>query len=161
NYYPPVIERALWDRVQAMRKATSAPLRGRHVNNDLRNIVGGLARCPDCDATMTRVYKGRNGGVAKLVCTTAKAGAGCEYHSVPYDDVERALIDRRKQLTRTMPGANERARELEAQRENIGAQIDDTVERIETLTDQLSRRPSKAVGARLEQLERDLDALKE
>ncbi len=161
NYFPAVIERATWDRVQAMRTATKAPLRGRHANGTVRNILGGLAECPECGASMTRVTKAARGvpHAPKLVCSNARSGVRCSYRSVNYADVERALIERRKELTRTMPGANERARELEQEIDRLTFNIDGGEDQLETLTDQLSRRPSRAVSNKIEAIERERDAM--
>ena len=54
------------------QKVTKA--RGRHAVTPLRSILSGLARCPECDAVMTRVNKGEGPkGTVSLVCTRAKA----------------------------------------------------------------------------------------
>jgi hypothetical protein len=72
--------------------ASRSPLRGRHGNaGNVRNILGGLATCPNCGSIMTLVVKGKR-SQPKLVCTKAKAGAGCPYQSVAYGNVERALV---------------------------------------------------------------------
>ncbi len=44
---------------------------------------------------MRRVNKGvvSRSGNAKLVCSKAKAGAGCQYRSVDYPAVERAIVE--------------------------------------------------------------------
>jgi DNA invertase Pin-like site-specific DNA recombinase len=65
GYYPEVVPRELYERVQALRMDTPSPQRGRHAAGPMQNVLGGLARCPHCHGTMTRVTKGAK----------AKAGA--------------------------------------------------------------------------------------
>jgi len=77
GYYPTVIDKETFERVRSMRIDAKAPLRGRHAAGTVQNIFGGLARCPCCDATMTLVNKGAGNGRRYLICTKAKAGAGC------------------------------------------------------------------------------------
>src|SRR5207249_57341 len=69
----------------------TSPLRGRHT--EVKSLFAGLARCPKCGETMTRVYKGKppKGGVY-LACVDAKEGRGCEYRAVRYEPVEAALL---------------------------------------------------------------------
>src|SRR5205807_1486177 len=90
DYYPRVIEQSIWNRLQSLVRSHS-PVRGRHT--EVKSLVAGLARCPKCSGTMTRVYKGKppKGGTY-LACVSAKMGAGCEYHAVRYEPVEHALL---------------------------------------------------------------------
>ncbi|HZO21696.1 MAG TPA: recombinase family protein, partial [Steroidobacteraceae bacterium] len=92
GYYPRVVDDETFERAQTLLTARAHTVR----QTNVRNLVGGLARCPKCGATMTRVTKGSKpskAGHPKLVCVTAKAGAGCKYHAVVAPDVERALVD--------------------------------------------------------------------
>jgi hypothetical protein len=54
---------------------------------------------------MTLVNKGSGpkGGRPKLVCTKAKAGAGCPYHAVDYGPIERALVSQAARLVGEAP----------------------------------------------------------
>lgn len=94
NYYPVIMDTALFEDVQAMHKGVNSPLRGRHASGQVNNVFGGLARCPLCNGTMTLVNKGRKGGKPYLVCAKAKAGGGCTYRSVPYSDLEAWFLER-------------------------------------------------------------------
>jgi hypothetical protein len=90
GYYPPIVDGDIYHAVQTML-ASKAP-RGRHSGKqEVRNLLGGLAICPLCSSTMTLVNKGARAR-PKLVCTTAKAGGECSYHSVDYPGVEEALL---------------------------------------------------------------------
>jgi DNA invertase Pin-like site-specific DNA recombinase len=94
GYYPAVIADDTWSRARAMvgsRGTAGTSGRGRHAGKAVRHVLAGIARCPDCNEAMTRVYKGAAGGRAFLVCARAKRGAGCVYKSVPVDIVESAL----------------------------------------------------------------------
>jgi DNA invertase Pin-like site-specific DNA recombinase len=88
DYFPAIIEKAIYQRVQTMR-ATQSPMRGRHAGKEVNNIfAGGLIRCARCGGTLARLNKGKGtkGGVY-LVCSRAKAGAGCEYEAVHYQQI--------------------------------------------------------------------------
>jgi DNA invertase Pin-like site-specific DNA recombinase len=90
GYYPPIVDEHVYHDVQTML-ASKAP-RGRHSGQrEVRNLLGGLAACPSCGGTMTLVNKGARAR-PKLVCTIAKAGGECSYHSVDYPRVEEALL---------------------------------------------------------------------
>jgi DNA invertase Pin-like site-specific DNA recombinase len=91
GYYPRVVKRDVYERVQAQRMGSRAP-RG---SSQVQNLLAGLAKCPLCCATMTRVTKGEGNGRPYLVCTTAKYGGGCKYRVVrlaPIEDAIRANI---------------------------------------------------------------------
>lgn len=83
-------------------------------------MLAGLTRCALCGGTMVRVNKTskKKGGRTYLVCTAAKAGAGCVYHAVPQEDVEAALIEASKEFQADVPGTdasyNDRASEIDA-----------------------------------------------
>lgn len=100
GYYPAVVDHETARRARLVLAPRSNPKRGRHAAAPVQNILAGLARCPLCGRSMTRVTKGSRAKAGKpyLVCTVAKAGAGCEYHAVPYDNVEHALRTRADEL---------------------------------------------------------------
>src|SRR5690606_27942320 len=59
GYYPAIVDRGVYERVQALSIDTRSPLRGRHAaQRTIRNILGGIAVCPLCQGSMTRVSKG-------------------------------------------------------------------------------------------------------
>jgi DNA invertase Pin-like site-specific DNA recombinase len=104
GYYPPVIEQGVWNRVQSLVRSTS-PLRGRHT--EVKSLFSGLARCPKCGSTMTRVYKGKGPkGGAYLACATAKVGGGCEYKAVRYEPVETALLRDANRVLNEVPAGD-------------------------------------------------------
>lgn len=153
DYYPRVIDDETFERVQGLCAARRQTVRSRHV----ASLLAGLARCPKCNSTMTRVTKGPGGGTPKLVCTKAKAGAGCRYHAVRLSDVESALVSNATTL-RDPPIAEE----------HLAADIDATDEQlyyvhkqIEELVDAIERRASPALSQRLAQREAEARALSE
>ena len=117
NYFPAIIARELFDRVAGMLHG-KAP-RGRHSGKAVQNILAGLARCPKCGGTMTRVNKGSRGGRPYLVCAIAKAGAGCEYHAVRYPPIEEALLRDASWLTAETPGDDALEAELAGVEESL------------------------------------------
>jgi len=100
GYYPAVVDHELARRARLVTGPGKNPKRGRHAALPVRNILAGLARCPLCDGTMTRVSKGSRAKAGKpyLVCAKAKAGAGCAYRAVPYEQVEVAILQRADEL---------------------------------------------------------------
>lgn len=112
GYFPAVIDRETFDRVNAMTNGRAA--RGGS-KAGMVNILAGLAKCPKCGATMTRVNKGSGpkGGRPYLVCTVAKAkalrsgGAGCEYRQVRLNDIEGAILEKAAILYELLPSTDE------------------------------------------------------
>ncbi len=129
DYYPRVIDEDAYERLQATVRAS--PLRGRHANKVMRNVLSGLARCPVCGSTMTRVTKvsKAKGGNPFLVCAKAKVGAGCAYRAVPYAEVEQALFKGHEVILHEMPSPDASvARELssaEAAVSELDSRMDD------------------------------------
>jgi DNA invertase Pin-like site-specific DNA recombinase len=120
DYYPAILDRATFENMQAMMRDVRSPFRGRHAGTqEVGNLFGGLARCPICGGNMTRVNKGVGGGKAYLVCTKAKAGAGCKYHGVPYGRVEQAFLDHAGRVIGQAPAGD------------TGEEIDERIERLE------------------------------
>ncbi len=103
NYYPPVVQQQAFEDVQALGRGGLSPRRGRNAKRPIQNIFGGLAKCPKCSSTMTRVSKGPRGGKPYLVCTRAKTGAGCQYVSVDYNQIEKAFLDQIEGVCGNMP----------------------------------------------------------
>lgn len=152
GYYPRAIDDDTFQRVQTLCAARRRTVRSGHV----ASIVAGLAKCPKCGSTMTRVMKGRRGGVPKLVCTKAKAGAGCTYHVVRLPDVERAFIDNAAQFRKPPIADNTLAAEIDAADEELYH----VSKQIEAIVDAIERRPSAALSKRLSEREEQAGALR-
>jgi DNA invertase Pin-like site-specific DNA recombinase len=148
NYFPQVIDTDTFERVQSLLAARTKSVRSGHV----ASLVAGLARCPHCRSTMTRVMKGSNpkkAGLPKLVCVKAKAGAGCQYHAVSLRSVERALIDNADRLGHPPLADSNIAEAIK----DADADLTATEEEIENLLDSIQRSPSDAATKRLAQRE--------
>ena len=90
NYYPAIIDRDLYQQVRALTKS-KAPLRGRSAGSPIKNIFGGLAKCPICGSTMGLLDKGKR-GYTYMVCSKARVGAGCRYRAVRYEMLEQFFV---------------------------------------------------------------------
>ncbi|CAH2394523.1 recombinase family protein [Mesorhizobium ventifaucium] len=97
DYYPAVVDRETFEQVQEIKGrgagAAVVPPKG----STTANLLAGLAVCPMCDGTMTRVNKGGATATRRrtyLVCVNAKRGAGCGYKSVPLHDIEDAIAEK-------------------------------------------------------------------
>jgi DNA invertase Pin-like site-specific DNA recombinase len=160
--FPPIIERADWLAVRALKDGHAPAARGRGAGAPLANILGGLAQCPICGSAMTRVSKGKRkkAGKPKLVCTRAKRGAGCDYHGVPLDRVEAAVVGKGAWLVDNIP-AGERGGELDAQAEELAGRIAGLEEHLRDLSEAVERTgPSRASAERLAKLGAEIDTAK-
>lgn len=94
NYYPAVIDPQTFQRVQSLRDGARSPMRGKNATKEVSNVFGGgMARCGRCGGSLIRTYKGKGSkGGAYLVCSAAKAGAGCKYETANYNHIEDAFI---------------------------------------------------------------------
>jgi hypothetical protein len=151
-----VVDPETFAKVQAMRagnKRQPSPKTGK-----VTYVVAGLAKCGRCGATMTRVMKGRKGGRPKLVCTRAKAGAGCEYHAVSLEVVENAIAANVAFLAGTAPSGSDGLdvawERLETARAATGEHIDNLINAI------AAGNGSPALRRRLEDLENAREAQK-
>lgn len=135
DYYPAVVDAELVRRARLVTGAGENPKRGRHAASAVRNILAGLARCPLCAGTMTRVSKGSRAKAGKpyLVCARAKAGAGCNYRAVGLDAVELALRSRADELVfkPTLADQDPEADALMEERSDLARRIDNILDAIE------------------------------
>lgn len=103
DIFPAAVSAEDWIAVRAIKDGAVRAPSGRSAARPVQNMFGGLGRCPDCGAAMTRVFKGRNNGTPKLVCTMAKAGKVKHYISVSQDEIERAFLRNWQKLIAEMP----------------------------------------------------------
>ena len=153
GYYPAVISQETWAEALALRgervvTAKMAPI---------TNILAGLARCPKCGRTMTRVQKGKK-SLPSFVCTAAKAGAGCEYKSVRYQWVEDRLLRVLPDMIRDREGLEE-VEEVEDRIAVLRDLIQACRDQIEDAVDALLGLRSPALAERLRSLENELPGL--
>jgi DNA invertase Pin-like site-specific DNA recombinase len=159
DYYPAVVAKETFENVRVLTQETRSPLRGRHANGTVSNIFGGLARCPRCGETMTRVSKGVGNGKPFLVCVSAKAGAGCRpYHAVPYDQVEQAFLGNAGYLIATAP-AGAGGEEIDRQIDGLEASIEATRDAIANILSDIEAGNTRSERRRIRELENSIDEL--
>lgn len=165
GYYPAVVRDEEFEAICAQRDTTAAAPRAGA--SGIRNILAGLATCGACGSAMTRVTKGSSARSGKpyLVCSKAKAGAGCSYEAVPLQRIESALVWDASILPALVPSSDP---ELEGEIVKIDLQLQSSAQQVSNLLTALSFGPSEAVSQRLNteekqraELRRRLDALME
>lgn len=158
NAFPAIVSEADWLAVRAIKDGSTAAVRGRHAGKAVTHILAGLARCPVCDGTMTRVSKGRRSR-PKLVCVSGKTGTGCSYVSVPVQEVEDAIIRDWGALLENVPaGQGEGA--LDAEHDKLAANIAGTEQHLMDLAEALEAAPSAAGAVRLARVEAELRTMR-
>lgn len=151
GYFPAAVSAEVFTEAQALRNTKTTPKVRAGV---LLSLVAGLATCPVCSGTMTRVNKGPTGGRPKLVCARAKAGAGCAYRGVDVAEVEAAILEGAELLVRQAPsGLPEDDGALEQLLNNIDAAEDAQG----NLIDAIAASKSKALLERLRSVEEFLE----
>lgn len=99
NYYPQIIDKALFDRVQKSLKDKTffagSKVRRAGRTGGFRNLFSGFGFCDECGGRMA-IVDGRSRGSRrwpfKLVCDRARLKRGCKYRSVYYQPVENAVL---------------------------------------------------------------------
>ena len=158
GYFPAVVSPETFADVQALGASKRAPGRGKVAGAPLSNVLAGMAKCPLCGSTMTRVQKGARSRPS-LVCVKAKAGAGCEYHSIPYADIEMAILERLPERLRDVPAGGLGNDDDEHVIVNLSEQQDALRHKARSLLDNLSFERSPALVARLRETETELEAV--
>jgi DNA invertase Pin-like site-specific DNA recombinase len=160
GYFPAIIAPEVFREAQALGQSRGAPQRGRHAHAPLSNLLAGLAACPKCDATMTRVAKGKRSRPS-YVCTRAKSGGECQYKSVRCDLIEAVLLQGLPERLRDLEGVRGAEPGLDQRVEVAQERVDALQEAVEALVDNLSHERSAALARRLRNLEGDLEAAQE
>ncbi|MGF6254088.1 DNA invertase Pin-like site-specific DNA recombinase [Ensifer sp. LBL] len=154
GYFPAVVEREAFDRVASMISARPTSARA-----PVANMLAGLARCPLCDASMTRINKGSGpkGGKPYLVCSRAKVGAGCEYKQVRMENVEHGIIHHVEELLGRLPSPHEG---LQTKWDTLLTHQGAVYEEIERLVEAIAQAGhSKALLRRLTKMEHERDEI--
>ncbi len=158
NAFPAIVSEADWLAVRAIKDGSTAAVRGRHASRAVSHILAGLARCPACNSTMTRVSKGSRSR-PKLVCVAAKTGTGCSYVSVPVHEVEDAIIRDWGALLENVPaGPGEGG--LDAEHDKLAANIAGTEQHLMDLAEALEAAPSATGAKRLARVEAELRTMR-
>ncbi len=152
GYYPAAVSDETFQRAKELRDGGG---RQKARAGQPVSLLGGLARCPLCESTMTRYSKGSGvkGGKPKLICTKAKAGAFCVRHPVTLADVEDALLSGSRQWLADCPSGDEG---LDDTLRGVLAGIDGLEDAIGNVLDALAKGPSAALSARLHDYEQAL-----
>lgn len=150
GYYPPAIDKESFDALQAMKSGYGQS----RAKGKVQNIIAGLGACPLCGGTMLRVDKGAR-SKPKLVCTNAKNGAGCTYHSVHLSSVEDSICHHAETLAQVPPAAHT----LDDEWESLSNALDGTQDMIESIVDAIARKPLKPLQDKLEQLETERETI--
>lgn len=153
DYYPRAISDEEFDRAQTLLTARKQTAR----SATTASIVAGLARCPHCGGTMTRIVKGKKGGPPKLICAKAKNSAGCTYHLVKLPEVEAALIGAASGMATPPLADNNILDEIRG----ADASLDAVNEKISALVDLIESKPSPALSKRLAERETEAAQLQE
>ncbi len=157
GYFPAVIDRETFERVNAM--ASGRAVRG-STSRKTANVLAGLAKCPLCQGSMVRVNKGsrKKAGKPYLVCTAAKAGAGCEYHQVRLEYVHDAIVGKAEELVADMPSPSE---DLQTRWEQLSGEIEGLEDATGRVVEAISAAGhSPALLDRLRTLEGELEAVR-
>jgi hypothetical protein len=157
GYFPAIVDEESFRAAQAMTARSAAGYAARPRSGGVKHLLAGLARCPLCESSMTRVTKGSEakGGPPYFVCTRAKQGAGCVYRAVRVSNVHDCILREASFLVGTAPsgqaGLDEEWQRVSDQRDAIDFAIGN-------LLDELGRGgESRPIRQRLDalQLERD------
>jgi len=94
NYFPAIIDKDQFDRVQAMiqqNQRTCGNAGGR--NGPVNNLFGHIAKCGECGSPMAYINKGASPkGGSYLVCDSARRGLGCKKSYLRYDKFEPLIL---------------------------------------------------------------------
>ena len=152
GYYPPAISKETFDD-RLRLQGTAYPVKPR--KGQIVNLFGGLAVCPLCGGTMTRVNKGSvtKAGQPKLICVKAKVGAGCTYHSVPIETVEQGLLSNIGGFIGKAPSG---VAGLDQELEKVEIEIGILQDQVSNLTEALAEGISPALAKKLREVEQNL-----
>jgi DNA invertase Pin-like site-specific DNA recombinase len=159
--YPAVISRDDWLAVRALKDGNTTSPRGRGAARPIQNLFAGLAKCPECGAAMTRVFKGsKRGGKPKLVCTMAKAGKAKHYRSITLEDCEEAFLSNWQSLLANVP-APDGDGDLDTQVQDLEGTIFAKQDHLQDLMQELEKGPSQALTRAVRRIEEELATLQE
>ena len=160
DYFPAVVDKELFDRVQAiLARNFSMPGRGGGANGAINNLFGHVARCARCGGPMSHINKGprpKGGQYQYLQCDQARRGIGCDKATIRYDRLEPLLLhfcrglDARDLLTDEAQKAREEAR-LRHQLQAIDGELAQIKTQVANLTTSLARQHSPALQQTVEE----------
>ncbi len=86
--YPPIVDKELYDRVQALKAATNK--KGNTHQKNMLNIFSGMSRCPVCNQSI--IVKRNSHGNLFTVCLGKRTNKTCSARSISYFALERPLL---------------------------------------------------------------------
>ncbi|MCE1365990.1 recombinase family protein [Enterobacter hormaechei] len=92
--YPPIIDKPLYEKVQAMKLATGK--KGNTHQRNMLNIFSGMSRCPVCKQSI--IVKRNSHGGLYTVCLGKRTNKDCEAKGIAYNALERPLLNAIKGL---------------------------------------------------------------
>jgi DNA invertase Pin-like site-specific DNA recombinase len=149
GYFPAAISTELWEQAQTLLSTA----RFKTTSAKVQNILAGLAKCPRCGGSMTRVWKGKR-SAPKLVCAWAKVGGTCPYRSVSLADVTAALV---RSAGNPFPSATAG---LDTEIRDAEAALDATQEAIDNYAESIARTPSATLSKYLAGAEESAEKIK-
>lgn len=145
GYFPAVIDEQLWAETQHVRSSRRRAVTVGKNGKAMSNLLSGLATCPECGSTMTRVSKGSRTKAGKpyLVCVKArirtppdaeKHCTACQH--VRQDTIEGFILRNTDQIIADAPARDDGAIEQALQEQSanllgLGDEIDRIVEAIQ------------------------------
>jgi len=102
GYFPAIIDKADWDRVQAGRAAWVSHYRCDVPKTGRANLLTRLSRCPFCDRLMILLHGGKPNW-RYYQCRQAFSGTGCSDRWVRYPEIEELLTIGIRQVIRSCP----------------------------------------------------------
>lgn len=156
DYYPEVVDPALYQRAQAVLNSRTFKGGGGRTGIGRANLFSKLAKCEDCGASLQR--RGVGGKRHYLVCSAGGRKACSNRKNLPYNQFEETFLNSIVQVE--LPGvaaddseARDRLAVAEHKRASLQTQIDNFIQMVANGT------VSPALGAALEKAEREAAAM--
>ncbi len=165
DYVEPIVDRAIWEKVQAMRKPSTPRVHPRRASS--RWLLSGLAYCALCGAPLNSSSVPSKSGDPHdyYACSREQRHAGCDARKVPKDLLESLVIgqlveylaepEMAEAVRRTLKASAEEAVEVTAdQIRQINQRLSGVRARISNILNALETAPgSEALTGRLLSLE--------
>lgn len=160
GYYPAVVDPDVYQRVRALQMDGISPARGKNASAEIQNIFGGILQCGACGGTMVMTQT-RGSNKKKLyryvVCSTARARAGCSYNTTAYEPLELTLTIDAQRVMRNIPAAGEDSPALESELEQARAKLEALDDAIAHLGETYRTTRLKSILEQLREVERERD----
>jgi DNA invertase Pin-like site-specific DNA recombinase len=152
NYFPPVVDEKTFNRVQEFRENNNG-MKGMKLSIPLRNIFSRLAKCPLCESNLIRVSKGDGQSEVYLACGKAKAGAGCDFYRVRYDEIESVFIPAFSDGLMKLPRQNEKFYDINKKLKSLRITISTYEDELNNLVEAVKRKKSERLEVEIARIE--------